>query len=303
MLDMGTLLDVIIMLAFLLVAVPLVSFLASPPFPLRNLPFRIRKSLLGSVTFWAICGIVALILSWWIWSIPLAATPTAHATASLATVGGAGGIVALVVAFRKQALNERNSAQNEINDAVQLLAHNQPTARIAGVYALIRVGNHEPSLQQQTIDILCGYLRSTRQNDGAVESTIIAQLQHQLSGKNHWLNINLDLHDATITENFTLSECIVANANFTGATFNNFAYFDGATFNNANFNKSTFNDIALFTKSTFNDEALFNGATFNNDANFFQASFNDAHFTGVTNHGEMRFFGSTLNGKPYNPFR
>ena len=134
-----------------------------------------------------------------------------------------------------------------------------------------------------------------------------------------WPNIRLDLADATLID-FGLEDGVMADADFTGATFNGNARFDRATFtgyavfreatfgrlavfdeatftNGAVFDDATFTEDAMFGEATFTGDAVFMRTTFNGDAGFYKATFNDAAaFIGVTFNGDAAFDGVTLRG-------
>jgi len=99
---------------------------------------------------------------------------------ALTIAAGVGGAVALVVAYRKQRLSERDeprqiaaeqrahaSAEREIGRvyldqyavAVQQLGDGNPTVQLAGVYALANLADAWPNRRQQCLDVLCGHLR------------------------------------------------------------------------------------------------------------------------------------------------
>ncbi|MEH1166577.1 hypothetical protein V6V47_14450 [Micromonospora sp. CPCC 205539] len=94
---------------------------------------------------------------------------------ALAVVAGVGGVVALVVAYRRQAVveeeNERSRAAARRDDtrlfnerfgsATTQLGHERPAARAAAVYAVSGLADDAPSqeLRQICVSVLCAYLR------------------------------------------------------------------------------------------------------------------------------------------------
>jgi hypothetical protein len=83
-------------------------------------------------------------------------------------VAGIGGVVALVVAYRRQRTLERDDAgQREqtrllterFGSAAQQLGDPAAPVRLAGVYAMAAVADEWEQQRQQCIDVLCGYLR------------------------------------------------------------------------------------------------------------------------------------------------
>ena len=92
---------------------------------------------------------------------------------ALAVVAGIGGVVALVVAFRRQRLGEadherqeRMTARDETRlfterfaQATQQLGSDQAAVRVAGVYALAGLADDWAAGRQTCVDVLCAYLR------------------------------------------------------------------------------------------------------------------------------------------------
>ena len=123
-----------------------------------------------------------------------------------------------------------------------------------------------------------------------------------------WPDIRLDLAGATLID-FNLENGVMADADFTGATFSGDARFDGATFSGiawfsgatfsggAWFDGATFSGDARFLTATFSGDAWFIGATFSGGAGFHEATFSgDAGFDGATFSGDAEFRGATFNG-------
>jgi hypothetical protein len=94
---------------------------------------------------------------------------------ALAVVAGVGGVVALVVAYRRQGVieeeNERARAtarrddtrlfNERFNGASTQLGHDRPAVRAAAVYAVTGLADDAPTpqLRQTCISVLCAYLR------------------------------------------------------------------------------------------------------------------------------------------------
>jgi hypothetical protein len=85
---------------------------------------------------------------------------------ALTVVAGVGGVVALVVAYRKQRVTEsaetreRTKLLNErFGAACNQIGNEAPTVRLAGVYALASLADEWPAQRQVCIDVLCAYLR------------------------------------------------------------------------------------------------------------------------------------------------
>ena len=110
-----------------------------------------------------------------------------------------------------------------------------------------------------------------------------------------WPDIRLDLTGATLID-LNLQDCIVAEAQFGGATFSGAAEFGGATFSgDAWFTGATFSGITGFGEATFSSNAGFGGATFSGDARF-----DGATFSGMTWFNETTFSGTVwFNGATF----
>lgn len=85
---------------------------------------------------------------------------------ALSVVAGVGGVVALVVAYRKQQINESAEARERVkvlNDrfasACTQIGHERPTVRLAGVYAMASLADEWVEQRQVCIEVLCAYLR------------------------------------------------------------------------------------------------------------------------------------------------
>jgi hypothetical protein len=103
-----------------------------------------------------------------------------------------------------------------------------------------------------------------------------------------WPDIRFDLADATLID-FTLENGVVADVDFSGATFSGFTCFIRTTFSGlAMFAGATFDGDTRFTKATFSGFTVFDGATFVGGASFDGATFNDV----------TRFDEATLGGDP-----
>ncbi len=87
---------------------------------------------------------------------------------SFGVVAGAGGLVALVVAYRKQRVDEEGSQRDTTRlhterfiAAVGQLGADNAAVRLGGVHALAGLADDAPTraLRQTVIDVLCAYLR------------------------------------------------------------------------------------------------------------------------------------------------
>ncbi|GGS29540.1 pentapeptide repeat-containing protein [Actinokineospora fastidiosa] len=144
-----------------------------------------------------------------------------------------------------------------------------------------------------------------------------------------WADIDLDLTGAVLVD-LDLSECVIRDARFTGATFagvtlfrataftrdvhfteatfTTVVEFDDATFTTARFidvkfasvagfGKATFAGAADFTRATFTYNAAFTGANFTGIADFTRATFHsNAWFGAVPFAGDATFTAATFIG-------
>lgn len=219
-----------------------------------------------------------------------------------AAVGAAG---TLVVAYRRQQLLEEDrpgqratqrALHERYQDATAQLGHDNPTIRLAGVYALAAVADDWLNIDitdqaQVCIDVLCAYQRTPAPDDALpgeqqVRQTITRVIaQHlQPDAQPSWGPLDFD---------------------FTGTTFTGVHDFSDAEFGGASvsFAKARFSgDQVSFAWARFSgSEVSFNGATFSAGWVSFEGatfsagrvSFNRAEFSGV---GVVRFGGATFSG-------
>ncbi|MFJ6452694.1 hypothetical protein ACIQNV_39585 [Streptomyces hydrogenans] len=87
---------------------------------------------------------------------------------SFGVVAGAGALVALVVAYRRQRVDEAGAHRDatrlhteRFSPVVDKLGSESPAVRLGGVHALAGLADDAPddSLRQTCIDILCAYLQ------------------------------------------------------------------------------------------------------------------------------------------------
>jgi len=258
-------------------------------------------------------------------------TPLERVKTTLTTIGGIGGVSFLVIKFRQQDIAEKQhkhsederikaeeaelnrkfeaeklEANKKLVDAVQQLGNQAPQVRIAGVYALDDVADtygsekYEVDYNKRAFEILCGYLRTPREEDSAVESTILEILTQHLrrddnNQKSTWSNFKLDLHGATLTELLDFTDCELSNyTNFAGTSFGHKLILSNSKFMKfVDFHGAKFHEVELLYKTNegneskhtpFNSGASFEGATFHEDIDFsyftfdHEAVFKNANF-------------------------
>lgn len=109
---------------------------------------------------------------------------------ALLFTGGLGGLVALVVAYRRQRLAENSNWRAVLADRQEnyklfnelyistsgMLGNETAAVRQAGIYAVARLADDWPRFRQSCVDVLCAYLR-TPADDGAQLSAAERQVR------------------------------------------------------------------------------------------------------------------------------
>ncbi|MFJ3594739.1 pentapeptide repeat-containing protein [Streptomyces sp. NPDC090231] len=170
---------------------------------------------------------------------------------SFGVVAGAGALVALVVAYRRQRVDEAGAHREatrlhteRFSQAVDKLGSDSPAVRLGGVHALAGLADDAPddNLRQTCIDVLCAYLQLPFTLDPGNDPThqeehhrylALRKVRHtilRLIGDHYrkpagshgsWQGCNLDLTGVIID----------GSMDFTGATFSRSAVlFDDAVF-------------------------------------------------------------------------
>lgn len=188
-------------------------------------------ALWAALAMLAFLGICHWLLGSSVWNLPHHSTNILEVVkVSLTLVGGVGAVGYLVIKYQERQAARREEIRREsqldhhrFGEAIELFGSKNAITRMAGVHALIKVANADPSLQQEIVNLLCGYLRSKRNQDNACESHIISLLRRALSGGLgvRWRDdLFLDLHGAVCDENFKLSDCTLKGMNLEDVIFN-----------------------------------------------------------------------------------
>ncbi|MEU6437499.1 pentapeptide repeat-containing protein [Streptomyces albidoflavus] len=230
---------------------------------------------------------------------------------SFGVVAGAGALVALIVAYRRQRLDEAGAHREatrlhseRFTQAVEQLGSDSPAVRLGGVHALAGLADDAPddSLRQTCIDVLCAYLRLPIASDNPASEEehhrylALRTVRHtilRLIGEHYrlprgtprsWQGHDLDLTDTTIDGplDFAHATFCRGTVNFSRAVFStgtvNFAH---ATFSvgTVNFSRVVFSaDTVSFAHATFLAGTVnFNNTSFNVTA----ADFSNASFLGA----------------------
>ncbi|MGW7210036.1 pentapeptide repeat-containing protein [Streptomyces sp. NPDC054837] len=254
---------------------------------------------------------------------------------SFGVVAGAGALVALVVAYRRQRVDEvgahRESTRlhtERFSQAVDKLGSDSPAVRLGGVHALAGLADDAPddNLRQTCIDVLCAYLRLPFPPDPGDPPDVISageqreahqdkkdryralrEVRHtilRLIGDHYripqgthrsWQGCNFDLTGVTID----------GDMDFRGAMFSGgVVSFGGAMFSGGrvSFDAATFSGGRMsFENATFSGSAMsFENAMFSGSAMFFE----NAMFSGgevsfglaTFSDGEVSFGGAMFSG-------
>ncbi|WP_437112168.1 pentapeptide repeat-containing protein [Streptomyces sp. enrichment culture] len=241
---------------------------------------------------------------------------------SFGVVAGAGALVALVVAYRRQrveedgALRESTRLHTErFTTAVSQLGEESAAIRLGGVHALAGLADDAPTreLRQTCIDVLCAYLRlpytpetDIPDGDAAARHTYLALREvrhtvirlirdHLRLPREHpqsWQGHDLDFTHVTF-DGGDLSDINISGGtvSFLGATFANTVFFNGASFSDGrvSFTGANFSgNLVSFTKATFSGGHIsFIGANFCGSVLFDEAAFSG---------GEVDFLGANFSG-------
>lgn len=267
-----------------------------------------------------------------------AAKPIDVTKLAFSAVAGVGGVVALVVAYRRQRDIEQGRFIERFGAAAAQLGASDVAVRIAGVYAMAGVADEATGIRrQQCIDVLCGYLRlpyspelgsnhqsklvltearsvagarfgqqerhlEYRQNDKEVRKTIVRVIADRL--RNHeysWSACDFDFRTAHL-EDVDFSRAVFdGTTRFDAARFTGAALFNEATFSDdVWFDEATFSSTAAFWDVTLSGAAVFDGATFSGRAVFYRGRFAfGAAFSHATFCGAAVFDGARFGRKPY----
>jgi uncharacterized protein YjbI with pentapeptide repeats len=288
----------------------------------------------------AVLGLAAL--AWLAWVLVSLAGFRRHGALSLhdtvgvlqlvfATVAGAGALVALIVAYRRQKIAEAESARERarvFNErfttiATQLGA-DQPAVRLAGVHAMSGLADDWKENRQTCVDVLCAYLRLPYDPDPGegtdpgplaayranreVRHTIIRLIgTHLRPGVAvSWQGLNLDFTGVVFDGgDFSGAQFSGGDVRFDGATFSGGkVQFEGATFSGAevNFAYTEFSggEIDFYNATFSGGKVSFGFATFSGR----KVRFDAATFSGTEvyfgntafSSGEIHFDTATFSG-------
>jgi uncharacterized protein YjbI with pentapeptide repeats len=223
-----------------------------------------------------------------------------------ASVAGAGALVALVVAYRRQRVSETSSAHDRTRvfnerfaTAADQLGHDQPAVRLAGVHAMAGLADDWEENRQTCIDVLCAYLRMPYEPDPGKDSAperlsfrAIREVRYTVIRV-----ITAHLKDGVAESwhglNFDFTGVVFDGGSFSGAKFSSGEVdFRGAEFSGweVDFRRAEFSGgVVDFAVAEFSGGVVdFSGAEFSGGT----VEFSGAKFSG----GMVEFSGAKFSG-------
>ncbi|GHA72953.1 hypothetical protein GCM10010372_84380 [Streptomyces tauricus] len=223
---------------------------------------------------------------------------------SFGVVAGAGALVALVVAYRRQRVDEAGAHREatrlhteRFTQAVEQLGSDSPAVRLGGVHALAGLADDAPdnNLRQTCIDVLCAYLRLPFPSHPGDLPDPLPDATPPTEEQRDAHQDKKDLYYALREVRHTVLRLIGdhyriphgthrswqgCDLDLTGVTIDGNINFDGATFSGGrvSFDGATFSDgIVYFGDTTFSGGwVYFGSATFSGGI----VSFDGATFSG-----------------------
>ncbi|MBD2835168.1 pentapeptide repeat-containing protein [Streptomyces pratensis] len=231
---------------------------------------------------------------------------------SFGVVAGAGALVALVVAYRRQRVDEAGAHREatrlhteRFSQAVDKLGSDSPAVRLGGVHALAGLADDAPddNLRQTCIDVLCAYLRLPFPRDPGDLPDGSSLTEEQRSAH----QTKQDLHRALREVRHTVLRLIGdhyripqgtyrswqgRDLDLTGVTIDGPMDFKGAVFSSGN--------VSFARAEISSDLVTFNGAVFSGgNVSFSRASFSsgDVIFSNAEfSDGTVNFGGAMVSG-------
>jgi hypothetical protein len=286
-----------------------------------------RRPLRPVAWWWTVIGVVAvgmaiLASTWWLLAQTHGLQGADEARARMDAIktglsvgAGTGGAVALLLALRRQWLNERDQAHREAVDqraqihddrvaaatehdaaerritdlyvkAVDQLGNDKAAVRLGGLYALERLGQNNPDHRQTVVNVICAYLRMSYTPPTAVVDRPPAARPEALLAVSTSVTFGSS-SDAygELQVRLTAQRILADNVNVVAPQAWDEISIDltGATLIDFALRGRVM--AASFTDATFYGVAQFSGATFEGTARFDRATF----------HGEAVFSPATLS--------
>ncbi|MEU2565135.1 pentapeptide repeat-containing protein [Streptomyces longispororuber] len=258
---------------------------------------------------------------------------------SFGVVAGAGALVALVVAYRRQRVDEAGARREatrlhteRFSQAVEQLGSDSPAIQLGGVHALAGLADDAPThdLRQTCVDVLCTYLQLPFTPDPGDEPDhqeehhrylALRKVRHtilRLIGEHYrrpegthrsWQGCDLDLTDVVIDGSVDFSGAVFSGGrvSFSGAAFSGTVDFSGAAFSGTvDFESAAFSGTVDFESAAFSGTVDFSDAVFSAGLVVFTwATFSDGavSFARATfSGGAVDFIGAVFSGArvPFN---
>ncbi|MGY3676548.1 uncharacterized protein YjbI with pentapeptide repeats [Streptomyces sp. TE33382] len=220
---------------------------------------------------------------------------------SFGVVAGAGALVALVVAYRRQRVDEAGAHREatrlhteRFSQAVDKLGSDSPAVRLGGVHALAGLADDAPdnSLRQTCIDVLCAYLRLRYSPDPGEGPAHLEEHHHYLALREVRHTILRLIGDHYRYPEGTHRSWQGCDLDLTGVTIDGDMDFDRAVFSGGrvSFAGAVFSDGRVsFAEAVFSDgRVIFDSAVFSDS----EVSFARAKFSG----SEVSFDGAVFSG-------
>lgn len=278
-----------------------------------------RLPLLASVIIWAVMvGLVvtgAYLVIYHGVLMPKV-EPVADSTVlsmALTIAAGTGGLVLLVVNYRKQHDLEESRFMERFGAAAAQLGHEDVAVRLAGVYALVGVAERTRyrGQIQQCIDVLCGYLRLPYEPNVVDEhqtGEVIIRPGEDAE------NVRREKHYKFRQNDEVVRQAILAviNAHLQRGSRYKWSSFDfdfsGVHFENVYFGDAVFSGHQVsFERARFGgDRSWFEGARFSGEmTSFYGAGFSGqvARFEGAIFSGERTWFDEVTFGSEMTWFK
>lgn len=256
----------------------------------------------------AISGLAILNLIAWLFlhhpSLRRAKTISLHDSISVlqlvfASVAGAGALVGLIVAYRRQKVAEADSAHdrtrvyNERFTAIAAqLGDDKPAVRLAGAHAMAGLADDWKDNRQTCIDVLCAYLRIPYEPNPGQDADSPGRMAFEA---------NREVRH-TIIRLITAHLRDVAKTSWQGMDFD----FTGVNFDGGDFSKAifsggdvSFREANFFSGLVFFGDTQFSGGT----VTFVRANFSGGHVSfarAVFSGGEVMFGGADFSSSLIN---
>jgi uncharacterized protein YjbI with pentapeptide repeats len=226
-----------------------------------------------------------------------------------ASVAGAGALVALVVAYRRQrvaetsSVHERTRVLNERFTAIAAqLGEDQAAVRLAGVHAMAGLADDWEENRQTCIDVLCAYLRMPYEADPGEEAPATERLAFRADREVRHTAIRVitaHLREGAAVSwqglDFDFTGVVFDGGSFYRAVFSGGKVsFEGAMFRDGrvSFADAMFSGAFVsFQAAEFSTSVSFVGASFySGTVNFYSAVFSG----GLVNFGSAKFAGGQV---------